>query len=130
LHLLALQASDLNLTVEQIALTEAENEISGARRLLEKADLEQKIVSGDAMFAQKELSEKVVEKGGEYLWKLRANQGKMYELAKEHFEKMTDQYLDRASSLEKGHGRIDERAHSDQFPTVGPNRVSVFGASL
>ncbi len=38
LHLLALQASDLNLTVEQIALTEAENEISGARRLLEKAD--------------------------------------------------------------------------------------------
>ncbi len=91
---------------------------------------EQKIVSGDAIFAQKELSEKVVEKGGEYLWKLRANQGKMYELAKEHFEKMPDQYLDRASSLEKGHGRIDERAHSDQFPTVGPNRVSVFGASL
>jgi predicted transposase YbfD/YdcC len=119
LHLLALQASDLNLTVEQIALTEAENEISGARRLLEKADLEQKIVSGDAMFAQKELSEKVVEKGGEYLWKLRANQGKMYELAKEHFEKMTDQYLDRASSLEKGHGRIDERKILTSFRLSG-----------
>ncbi len=74
LHLLALQESEVNLTVAQTALQAGENEISAGKRLLEKVDLSDRIVSGDAIFAQKELSPTVVENGGEYLWKLRANQ--------------------------------------------------------
>jgi predicted transposase YbfD/YdcC len=109
LHLLALQDSAENLTVEQTALKKGENEISAAKRLLENAALENKIVSGDAIFAQTELAAKVVEKGGEYLWKLRANQGRMYQMAKEHFEQQADKYPGKARSLDKGHGRIDER---------------------
>jgi len=119
LHLLALADSEANLVIEQTALEAGENEISAAKRLLEKADLEQKIVSGDAIFAQQELSKKVVEKGGDYLWKLRANQGKMYELAKEHFQRIQDNYLGRASSLEKGHGRIDKRKILTSFRLAG-----------
>jgi predicted transposase YbfD/YdcC len=119
LHLLALQTSKTNSTLEQTALLEGENEISGAKRLLAKADLENKIVSGDAIFAQKELSKTVVEKGGEYLWKLRANQGKIYKTAKEYFEKTTDKYLGKASSLDKGHGRIDERKITTSFRIAG-----------
>jgi len=119
LHLLALQASETNSVVEQTELLEGENEISGARRLLEKADLKNRIVSGDAIFAQKDLSQKVVEKGGEYLWKLRANQGRMYEMAKEHFENGADKYVGRARSLEKGHGRIDAREILTSFRIAG-----------
>lgn len=52
-HLLALQESETNLVVKQTELLAGENEISGAGRLLEKATLENKIVSGDAIFAQK-----------------------------------------------------------------------------
>jgi hypothetical protein len=51
LYLLALQESELNAVVEQIELREGENEISGAKRLLEKANLTNKIISGDAIFA-------------------------------------------------------------------------------
>jgi predicted transposase YbfD/YdcC len=119
LHLLALQESAANLVIEQTALEVGENEISAAKRLLAKADLATKIVSGDAIFAQQELAKTVVEKGGEYLWKLRANQGKMYEMAVEHFEKMSDKYLGKASSLEKGHGRIDEREILTSFRIAG-----------
>lgn len=119
LHLLALQESVANLVIEQTALEEGENEISGAKRLLECVDLENKIISGDAIFAQTELSRAVVEKGGEYLWKLRANQGKIYELAKTHFERETDRYLSRATSLEKGHGRVDEREIITSFRLAG-----------
>jgi predicted transposase YbfD/YdcC len=119
LHLLALQAAETNLTVEQTALFEGENEISAAKRILKKADLEKKIVSGDAIFAQTELSQTVVEKGGEYLWKLRANQGRIYELARAHFETPLDQYLARARSLEKGHGRIEERVILSSFRLAG-----------
>lgn len=119
LYLLALQEERTNAVVEQTEVLAGENEISAANRLFEKADLKNKIISGDAIFAQKELSSKVVERGGEYLWKLRANQGSIYNLAKEHFEELSDCYLDRARSLEKGHGRIDEREILTSFRLAG-----------
>jgi predicted transposase YbfD/YdcC len=119
LYLLALQERETNLVIEQTEIERGENEITGAKRLLERAELSKKIVSGDAIFAQQELSRKVVLGGGEYLWKLRANQGAIYKLAKEHFEKLSDRYLDRASSLEKGHGRIDEREIITSFRLAG-----------
>jgi len=119
LHLLALQESEVNLVVEQTALLEGENEISAGKRLLEKVNLANKIVSGDAIFAQKELSRAVVESGGQYLWKLRANQGKIYELAKARFATGGDKYLGKTSELDKGHGRIEERFISSSFRIAG-----------
>jgi predicted transposase YbfD/YdcC len=119
LYLLALHEAQTNLVIEQTEVETGENEISAGRRLLEKADLENKIISGDAIFAQTELSRKVVEKGGDYLWKLRANQGKIYDLAVAYFERMEDKYLSRASQIEKGHGRIDEREIVTSFRLAG-----------
>ncbi len=119
LHLLALAESRKSLTVEQTALEVGENEISAGKRLLQCARLENKIISGDAIFAQKQLSQIVVEGGGEYLWKLRANQGKIYELAKEYFERRTDKYVGEAASLDKGHGRIEERLLTASFRIAG-----------
>jgi predicted transposase YbfD/YdcC len=119
LHLLALHESQKNLAVEQTALEAGENEISAGKRLLGRACLQNKIISGDAMFAQQELSRKVVLGGGEYVWKLRANQGKIYELAKEYFEKKTDRYLGQSYDIDKGHGRIEERKILTSFRLAG-----------
>lgn len=119
LHLLALQESEANLVIDETALLAGENEISGAKRLLGRADLNNKIISGDAIFAQQELSRTVIEKGGEYLWKLRANQGNIYKMAVEHFAKLDDKYLDKAVTIEKGHGRIDEREILSSFRITG-----------
>lgn len=119
LHLLALHEAEVNLVVEQTALLPGENEISAGKRLLAEVDLSHKIVSGDAIFAQQELSKTVVEKGGEYLWKLRANQGSMYQTAKAHFEQLTDQYLGKTAALDKGHGRIEERTLLSSFRLAG-----------
>ena len=119
LHLLALQESEKNLTVDQIALEGGENEISAGKRLLGKVELAGKIISGDAIFAQQALAQIVVERGGEYLWKLRANQGKIYELAKTHFEQPRGKYLGKAKDLDKGHGRIEERCLLTSFRMAG-----------
>jgi predicted transposase YbfD/YdcC len=119
LHLLALQESEKNLVIEQIALGGGENEISAGKRLLGKVELADKIISGDAIFAQQELSKIVVEKGGEYLWKLRANQGKIYQLATEHFAAGVDKYVVQKVDYEKGHGRIEERIIETSFRLAG-----------
>jgi predicted transposase YbfD/YdcC len=119
LHLLALQEAASNAVVEQTELLPGENEISATKRLVEQAPVRNKLISGDAIFAQQELSRRIVEKGGDYLWKLRANQGGLYQAAVAHFAAGTDRYLDRAYSVEKGHGRIDERALVTSFRLAG-----------
>lgn len=124
LHLLALQEAATNAVVAQTELLPGENEISAAKRLLATTDLTNKVVSGDALFAQQDLARLVVEQGGDYVWKLRANQGTLYQAAVAHFAAGTDRYLDRATRVEKGHGRLDERcletsfrlAHRLEFP--------------
>ena len=119
LHLLAWQEAATKAVVEQTELQPGENEISAAKRLLAQAELQNKLVSGDAIFAQQDLARSVVEKGGDYLWKLRANQGGLYHAAVAHFAAGTDRYLDRAQSVEKGHGRIDERELVASFRLAG-----------
>ena len=109
LHLLALQEAHTNAVVEQTELLPGENEISAARRLVETAPVKDRLISGDAIFAQQALARRIVERGGDYLWKLRANQGGLYRAAVAHFAAGTDRYLERATSVEKGHGRLDER---------------------
>lgn len=111
LKLLALQQSRENLVVAQTALGQHENEISAAKRLLKGADLQGKIVSGDAIFAQKELSRQVVNQGGDYLWKVQENQAKLWQRLADSFGSSIGQVSDltRAASLDKGHGRIEER---------------------
>lgn len=110
LHLLALQKAEKNLVVNQTALREGENEITASKRLLKEANLQGKIVTGDAIFAQRELSKQVIKAGGDYLWKVKQNQGNLYEQLKEFFRKASvSQDVEKAKSLDKGHGRIEER---------------------
>ncbi|MGI9107136.1 MAG: ISAs1 family transposase [Pyrinomonadaceae bacterium] len=111
LRLLAVQRTKQNAVVSQTAIAETENEISAAKRLLKKADLQGTILSGDAIFAQQELSRQVIQGGGDYLWKVKANQAGLLNQIKSLFEHESAQVKDlaRARSLDKGHGRIEER---------------------
>lgn len=111
LHLLAVQQTKNNAVVCQTALTTTENEISAAKRLLQKAELKGKIVSGDALLAQRELSRQVVNQGGDYLWKVKANQKELFVQSEAYFRSAGLQAteVDTARSLDKGHGRIEER---------------------
>lgn len=111
LRLLAVQTASRNRVVTQTAIQERENEISAAKRLLKKADLQGNILSGDAIFAQQELSRQVVERGGDYLWKVKANQAGLLNRIASLFahESGSVRDLTTARSLEKGHGRIEER---------------------
>ncbi len=111
LRLLAVQHTIKNAVVSQTAIGETENEISAAKRLLKTADLRGKILSGDAIFAQRELSRQVVQRGGDYLWKVKANQAKLRQQIESLFQRESGSVKDlgTARSLDKGHGRLEER---------------------
>jgi predicted transposase YbfD/YdcC len=60
----------------QVLIKPGEGEVTTAPRLLNVLDLQGKIVTGDAEFAQRDLSLQIVEGGGDYdyVWKVKGNQ--------------------------------------------------------
>jgi predicted transposase YbfD/YdcC len=50
------------------------SEVSAAPTLLSTLDLRGTVVSGDAIFASRPLSQKIQQAGGQYLWIVKENQ--------------------------------------------------------
>ena len=51
-----------------------ESELGLASTLLAQLELKGRVVTGDALYAQRELSLRVLERGGDYFWMLKDNQ--------------------------------------------------------
>ena len=77
-HLLSLVAHESGLTVAQAEVphggVDKTNEHKAALRLLEGLVLEGRLITGDAMFCQRDLSRQVRAAGGHYLWTVKDNQ--------------------------------------------------------
>jgi len=77
-HLLSLVAHESGLTLAQAAVPgggeEKTNEHKAAVPLLRGADLRRRVVTGDALFCQRDLSRQVIDAGGHYLWFVKDNQ--------------------------------------------------------
>jgi predicted transposase YbfD/YdcC len=101
----------------QVQVAPGENEIRASLQLLKTLDLRGKIVSGDAMLAQRNLSRVIVEQGGEYLWTVKANQAELSADIQTLFapERVTKGFspskkdFRQAHTLEKSHGRLEAR---------------------
>jgi predicted transposase YbfD/YdcC len=117
LHLLAAYQPDAGIVLMQMEVGAKENEISAAPRLLKSIDLQGKILTGDAMFAQRELSQQVVEAGGDYVWSVKENQPALRTDIQALFAieegqtalKVMKHDLRRAATTDKQHGRLERR---------------------
>jgi predicted transposase YbfD/YdcC len=117
LHLLAAYLPDEGIVLCQVRVESKENEIVAAPRLLKSIDLKGKVVTGDAMFAQRELSRQVIESGGDYVWTVKDNQSSLRQEIETLFEieegktnlKPIKNDLSRASTTDKQHGRLEQR---------------------
>jgi predicted transposase YbfD/YdcC len=78
-HLLAAYVPERGVVLMQVEVESKANEKSTAPRLLEAIDLQGCVVTGDAMFTQRDLCEQIVEAGGDYLFPVKDNHPKMLE---------------------------------------------------
>jgi predicted transposase YbfD/YdcC len=117
LHLLAAYLPDAGVVLMQMAVGSKENEIVAAPRLLKAVDLQGKVVTGDAMFAQRDLSRQVVKAGGNYVWSIKDNQPDLradiealfaIEAGQTALKVMANDFQE-AGSLDKAHGRLEQR---------------------
>ena len=116
-HLLAACLPDEGWVLLQIDVPRGENEIRAAPRLLKALDLRRKIVTGDALLAQRDLSTLIVEAGGDYVWTVKKNQSELYQDITTLFtpERIVAGFsappkdLRQTTTVEKAHGRLEVR---------------------
>jgi hypothetical protein len=73
-HLLALYADRNSAVLAQLRVDAKTNEHKAALELLKIIPLENTLITGDAMFAQREIAREIVDGGGAYLLSLKDNQ--------------------------------------------------------
>jgi len=85
-HLLSAFAREPGCTLAQLRVDEKTNEAKAALELLAHLILEDAVITGDAMFCQREICETVVAQGGDYLLVVKDNQPSLKAAIQEAFE--------------------------------------------
>lgn len=116
-HLVAAYLPHVGCVLAELAVSGKANELTVAPKLLAQLDLTGLIVTGDALFAQRNLSAPIIAAGGDYVWTVKANQPALLEEVRWLFEPLRagerasdyDWRSPRAPDVTKGHGRLEER---------------------
>lgn len=85
LHVLELARHDDGALLRLTAVPSTANEYSTSPVLLAGYDLTNRVVTGDAAFCQRRLSDYIVQRGGAWLWAVKANQPDLHDALAQHF---------------------------------------------
>lgn len=110
LHVVTAFGADARLSVGQRAVAPGENEITAARALLAMLTLDGALVTGDAIHAQAQTAQLVLERGGDYLFALKANRPAMLAAVAAFFADPTEP-LESFETTDADHGRVETRRH-------------------
>ncbi len=116
-HLLAASVPKHGVVLAQMQVNGAFDEPTQAPKLLACLDLRGIVVSGDALFAHRNLSLQIVQAHGDYLWVVKAKQGDLYDEIQTLFEPVVSRPgcsappmdFRQAQTVEKGHGWLEKR---------------------
>jgi predicted transposase YbfD/YdcC len=117
-YLLAAYLPAEGLVLMEVEIAGTGSEIPAAPKLLKSIDLREKVVMGDALHTQREVSIQIVEAGGDYIWLAKGNQPQIEEDIRLWFEpnptplpgqSYVPKDFETTQTVSKGHGRIEER---------------------
>jgi hypothetical protein len=116
-YLLAAYLPEAGLVLRQVEVGSKENEIVAAPKLLPWLDVRHKVVMGDAMHTQRQLSVDIVSHQGDYLWVVKGNQPEALATISHLFEPEpvcpgfapTPTDFQTAITVNKDHGRLEQR---------------------
>jgi predicted transposase YbfD/YdcC len=118
LCLLALYLPGEGITLAQIAIEGKQSEVSAAPTLLSWVDLRNKVVIGDALHTQRQVSIQIGKAGGNYIWTVKGNQPQLLQDLEDWFDPTVTllpglgcppKDFRSATLTHKGHGRLEVR---------------------
>lgn len=118
LCLLAVFLPGEGITLAQIAIPDKQSEVSAAPILLSWVDLRNKVVIGDALHTQRQISIQIGKAGGNYLWTVKGNHPQLLQDLQDWFDDKVPllpgqgcppKDFQSTSQTSKGHGRLEVR---------------------
>ena len=115
LHIVSAYSSANRISLGQLIVDKKTNEITVIPELLKKICIEGAIVTLDAMGCQKEIAQQIIEKNGDYILRVKENQGGLLEEIKDAFihGENTDYkgiiHYKASDEINNDHGRIENR---------------------
>jgi predicted transposase YbfD/YdcC len=109
LHMVSAWGCDQRLVLAQIATDAKSNEITAVPKLLEMLSLKGTIVTVDALNCQREIAQKIVDQGGDYVLALKGNQGSLHDDVIRYFDDLASKITTAKPVVEGDHGRIETR---------------------
>ena len=117
LHIVSAWSSEQGLTLAQVKTDKKSNEITAIPKLLDVIDIKGAIITIDAAGCQRNIVQKIIDDGGDYIIALKGNQGNLHAEAINLFNQLEDfvgnedevEGFDSDIDYDKGHGRIEER---------------------
>lgn len=117
-HLLSIFVPEQGLVLAEAVVDRKENEIVVAPTILRQVNLQDTIVIGDAMHAQRDPSSQIVAAGGNYIWTIKGNQPRthwaieklfVHEVCNLRQGAPLSKHCHMATMVNKGHGRLEKR---------------------
>ena len=116
LHSVSVWASELGLSLGQVACAEKSNEITAIPEVLRLVDIRGAIITIDAMGTQKKIAAEIIDLKADYVLALKGNQEKLHDAVIAYIDKqMENDFADaqarRHITKETGHGRKEIRSY-------------------
>ena len=115
IHMVSAWATENKLSLGQVVVHEKSNEITAIPELLQLLEISGALVTIDAMGCQREIADRIRERGGDYVLAVKQNQPKLYERVEEAINEALEgdaENLDEHQTVEKGHGRQETRTYA------------------
>jgi predicted transposase YbfD/YdcC len=114
IYMVSAWATQNELALGQTKVADKSNEITAIPELLQLLDITGCIVTIDAIGTQTEIAKTIMEGGGDYLFAVKENQGRLFEDIRSLFDVDIAQGIEHApykhtKTMNKGHGRIETR---------------------
>lgn len=112
LHVVSAWAGQAGLTLGQVAVEAKSNEITAVPELLKLLELQEKIVTLDAMGCQRAIAQTIMDGGGDYVLAVKDNQPTLHAELQAAFTQAPAPPLRSSrctTTFEKGHGRYEQR---------------------
>jgi predicted transposase YbfD/YdcC len=116
LHIVSAWASQAQLSLGEVAVEGKSNEIKAIPELLKLLDLKGALVTIDAIGCQKEIAQQIVDKGGQYVLAVKANQEHLLDdiqktVAKAVEGELPKEEVKTVTTKSEGHGRVEQRTY-------------------
>jgi predicted transposase YbfD/YdcC len=112
LHVVTAFAADARMTIGQVAAGDKESEITAARALLGLIDLTGALVTGDALHCQGETARLIKDRGGDWLFTLKANRPLQHAEVRAWFADPASKPDGEHTTTDADNGRLEVRRHA------------------